>query len=105
MNTRQIQPVSIWTPTGLKNATYFALTDFFGYHFDNGIGKVTYKLIGMEPGGTTTLEDGTVIQNPDSAVDYVTDNLEVPGSIIQQWGADDEIIFEYVATSLGLAII
>jgi hypothetical protein len=29
----------------------------------------------------------------------------VPANIIQQWGANDEIIFDYVATTLGLILV
>jgi len=92
MNVRPIQPISIWTPQGDKLLTYLALADFFDYHFDNGAGKVTYKLIAMEG-------------EPEAAVDYVVNNLEIPSDVIQQWGEDDDIIWDYVATSLGLTLI
>ena len=82
----------IWSPSGEKNATVFALTNFYNYHFDNGGGLVDYKLIGMEG-------------DPESAVEYYAGQIEIPPSIIQQWGASDEIIFTYVANQLGLTII
>lgn len=104
-NTRIIQSTTVWTPTGEKSATIFALTNFFDYHFDNGGGMVTYTLSGMESNGTTTLDDGTIVQLPDSAVVYFTGNMNVPSNIIQQWGASDDIIFNYVAQQLGLVII
>lgn len=104
-NTRIIQPTTIWTPTGDKSATIFALINFFDYHFDNGGGMVTYTLSGMESNGTTTLEDGTIVSLPESAVVYFTGNMNVPSNIVQQWGASDDIIFNYVAQQLGLVII
>ena len=88
-NTKQIQPVSIWTKNGNKNATILALVNFFDYHFDNGNGKVNYKLIGMES---------------EVAVEYASENIEIPSSIIQQWGASDDIIWNYIVTTLGLII-
>jgi hypothetical protein len=88
-NTRKIQPKTIWSPAGEKNATLFALTNFSNYHFDNGSGLVDYKLIGMEG-------------NPESAVDYYLGQLEIPSNIVQQWGSSDDIIFNYVAQQLGL---
>ena len=91
-NTRQIQPIEVWTSQGLKTASILALISFYDYHFDNGNGKVTYKLVGM---------DG----DPVSAIEYVTENLEIPASIIQQWGESDDIIFLYVANKLNLIII
>jgi hypothetical protein len=92
MNVRPIQPIPIWTPQGEKSLTYLALANFFDYHFDGGSGKVTYKLIAMEG-------------EPQAAVDYVINNLEIPSSIIQQWGDDDSIIWDYVANTLGLTLI
>jgi hypothetical protein len=103
-NTRSIQPVVVWNPSGSASAIYLGLINFFDYHFDDGGGTVTYVLIGMQDNGETTLDDGTVIQNPPSAVDLYTANLSIPSSIVQQWGASDDIIFEYVAQTLGLTL-
>jgi hypothetical protein len=105
-NTREIFPLQpIWTTDGTKDAKYLALTDFFGYHFDNGGGTVTYQLIGVQENGTSTLEDGTIVQNPTSLVVLFQSNLQVPSSVVQQWGASDQIMFEYVATTLGLTLV
>jgi hypothetical protein len=104
-NTRAIQPTDIWTATGNASATYLGLVNFCGYRFDDGPGMVEYTLIGLKDNGSTTLEDGTVIQNPQNAVDLYKAFIDVPSAVIQQWGTSDEIIFEYVATTLGLTII
>jgi hypothetical protein len=105
-NTREISPqVPIWTSNGNKNAKYLALTDFFNYHFDNGGGIVTYKLIGEQNNGTSTLEDGTIVQNPTSLVTLFQSNIPIPSNIVEQWGASDDIIFQYVATTLGLGLV
>jgi hypothetical protein len=90
-NTRQIQPIQVWTPSGNKTATFLALINFFDYHFDNGTGKVEYKLISAD--------------SDLGAKDCFIGNLEIPASIIQQWGASDDIIWQYVADTLGLIII
>lgn len=95
MNTRNIEPVSVWTTNGPKNATILSLSNFFNYHFDEGSGTVEYLILGME----------TIGNNPESAVEYYKANLEIPSSIIQQWGADDSIIWNYVAETLGLILI
>ena len=92
MNTRLIQSKIIWTSSGEKIATILALTNFSSYRFDNGSGLVNYKLVGMEG-------------NPESAFDYYFGQIEIPANIIQQWGASDDIIFNYVANQLGLTII
>jgi hypothetical protein len=105
-NTREIFPQQpVWTPSGNKNAKYLALTDFFDYYFDNGGGVVRYKLIGEQDNGTSTLEDGTIVQNPTSLVDLFTGNIQVPSNVVQQWGASDDIIFQYVASTLSLTLV
>ena len=91
MNTRQIQPINIWTPNGNTEITYLSLFDFFDYHFDDGGGKVRYKLINVD----TEL----------GATDCFVGVIDVPSDIVQQWGASDDIIFQYVATALGLELI
>jgi hypothetical protein len=95
MNTRIIEPKSIWSPNGERIATILSLLDFRDYNFDNGGGKLTYKLLGME----------SIDSQPETAVDYYVADMYIPSEISQQWGASDEIIFEYVATSLGLILI
>jgi len=89
-NTRNIQPITTWTPNGEKTISILALFNFYDYHFDNGAGKVTYKLIGLEN---------------ECAVEYFTENVEIPSSIVQQWGSSDDIIWNYVATALGLTLL
>jgi hypothetical protein len=104
-NTRQIETLKIWTPTGEKDVHLLALTNFYDYHFDNGNGKVEYKLIAMESSGSSVDENGNIIQSPPSAIEYVTSRLEIPSEVIQQWGASDDIIWNYVAEQLNLELI
>jgi hypothetical protein len=89
-NKRNIEPISIWSASGSKNATILALNSFSDYRFDDGGGKVTYSLIGIINDKEQRLYGGIV---------------DVPSEVVQQWGASDEIIFQYVATQLGLTII
>jgi hypothetical protein len=90
-NTRQIQPINIWSPDGEKQINTLALTNFFDYHFDDGSGKVEYKLISVD--------------SDLGATEYFVGNIEIPSSIVQQWGADDTIIWDYVATALNLTLV
>lgn len=94
-NTRQIEPTTIWSPSGNSEAIYLGLIDFFNYHFDMGGGTATYTLLGTQ-------------NNPDGVPTYIdlyTANIQIPSEIVQQWGASDQIIFEYVATTLGLTLV
>lgn len=94
-NTRQIEPTTIWSPSGNRVAIYLGLINFFDYRFDNQGGTATYTLLGMQ-------------DNPDgiqTAVDLYTANIVIPSEIVQQWGESDEIIFIYVASQLNLTLI
>lgn len=84
---KEIQQIQIWSPLGYKYIKYIDLIDFSGYKFDDGVGYVTYLLIDTD------------------AIPYYNNMIEVPSNIIQQWGEDDSIIWDYVATTLGLTLI
>lgn len=87
MNTRQIQVIQTWSPnTGDTSLDTLCLKDFYHYSFDNGGGKVSYSL-------------------QSNGLDVLSDSVDIPSSIVQQWGPSDDIIFQYVATALGLTII
>ena len=89
MNTRQIQSTQTWSPEmGNVILNQLCLKDFFHYFFDGGSGIVSYCL-----------------KNSDSDIEYFSNNISIPSEIISQWGASDDIIFNYVANQLGLTII
>lgn len=104
-NTRQIQPTPIWTATGNVPATYLGLINFYGYHFNDGPGTVEYTLIGMQDNGSFVDDEGNTIVNAPSAVDLFKGSLGIPAATVQQWGPSDDIIFEYVAQTLGLTLV
>jgi hypothetical protein len=104
-NTREITSITmIWTPSGEKQAKYLALTNFYDYYFNGGGGMVNYRLIGMQDNGTSIDADGNTIQNPVTYVDLYESRMPIPANIVQQWGASDEIIFNYVAQQLNITI-
>jgi hypothetical protein len=45
------------------------------------------------------------IADLNSDIDYISGAIDIPSNIIQQWGADDTIIWDYVANALSLTII
>ena len=105
MNTRNITPFSLELNTGIKTATIFSIRNIFDYHFDNGSAKVIYVLSGMESRGTYVNENGDMQSYPESAIDYAVSQMDIPASVIQTWGTDDNVIFDYVANQLGITII
>jgi hypothetical protein len=88
MNKKEIQPIEVWSETGVVSANALCLKDFYHYHFDDGDGKVSYTIADFN-----------------SDIDYISGVIDIPSNIIQQWGADDTIIWDYVANSLSLTII
>jgi hypothetical protein len=87
--TKEIQSIQSWSPeSGSITINALTLKDFYHYFFDGGGGMVSYSL-----------------SNSTNGLDYFNGNIEVPSSIIQQWGSDDSIIWEYVANALGLILI
>lgn len=88
MNTKNIQQIEVWSPEGQKQVDKLRLLTFYGYNFDNNDGGyVDYQLLGLNG----EIEFGAT--------------LLIPPSIVQQWGADDTIIWDYVTTTLNLTLV
>ena len=87
MNTRQIQSKQTWSPeTGDITIDTLCLKDFYHYFFDDGGGKVAYTL-------------------QSNGSDYFPGTIDIPSSIIQQWRASDDVIWNYVASQLNLELL
>lgn len=86
-NTRQIQSKTTWSPeTGDITIDTLCLKDFYHYFFDDGGGIVAYTL-------------------QSNGLDYFPGTIAIPSSVVQQWGASDDVIWEYVANFLNLELI
>lgn len=90
-NTKKIQPITVWSINGQVQVNCLALNNFFDYHFDNLSGKISYVLI------ETNDELG--------ATEHFKGDIEIPPYIMQQWGTDDSIIWDYVIEKLNLVVI
>jgi hypothetical protein len=89
MNTRQIQPKQSWSPeTGNITIDTLCLKEFYNYFFNDGGGKVSYSL-----------------SNSQTGLDYFSASLDVPSTVVQQWGSSDQIMFEFVALALNLVLV
>lgn len=89
MNTRNITPITSWSPeNGTITLDKLMMKDFIHYFFDGGSGWVNYSL-----------------QDSSTQLEYFNKTMEIPSSIIQQWGASDDIIFNYVAQQLNVTIL
>lgn len=95
MNKRNIQPVSFWTPNGEKQASKIKLFNFHDYNFNQeDTSRVNWNLLEVvtidEVESFNVLDSGSVL---------------IPYAIVETWGEDDEPIFDYVITTLGLTKI
>ena len=89
MNTRKIQPIQTWSPeSGSISLDTLYLKDFFHYFFNGDGGMVSYSLI-----------------NSSTNVEFFQNNIAIPASIVQNWGASDDIIWNYVASELGFVFV
>ena len=96
MNKRQIKPVSFWTFDGNKQATHILLYNFHQYDFDGSDSAVSYKL-----GYTSSTPD--LDGNPQEYwVSLTEGSVALPDNLVQSWGTDDDIIFDYVIGELNL---
>lgn len=98
-NIRQIEEIESWIPSGVATANMLQLYNFHNYNFDGqDSSRVSYRLFSWEDTGTVDgagdpvykqkiVNEGTVI---------------IPDSVVQSWGTDDGVIFDYVIANLGL---
>lgn len=92
MNSRKIEPISFWSPNGQQEATSIRLHNFHGYNFDGSSSSVSYRL-----GFTQSQAD-----SDEWFVCLAEGSVTIPDEVVQDWGADDECIFNHVITQLGL---
>jgi hypothetical protein len=105
MDTRTISTVTAWTPQGSKEATEIRLRNFSEYNFDGTGGRVYWQLLSVS---TETITPDPESEDPgEESVSVIKTPVQdgylpIPNSVVQQWGEDDDIIFNYVCTTLGL---
>ena len=91
-NTRLIQPINFWRDGQDVQATSILLYNFHGYNFNDTDSWVSYKLGVVEVIG----EETSVFTS------YFEGSIPVPNTVVQEWGEDDEPIFDYVINTLNL---
>ena len=105
MIKRLIQPKEIWTNTGQKEVKYLSLTNFTDYHFNNKGGIVYYSLFGLESPGSVVNATGQLETLAHLPMELYKGTISIPAEIVNQWGTDDNIIWDYVARTLNLTLI
>lgn len=87
MKTKEFQSFNIWSSNGQQLVNKLKLINFYGYQFDDGISYVDYQLLDIN---NNVMFNGT---------------LPIPYNIIQQWNGDDNVIFNYMGTTLNIIFI
>ena len=89
VNERKIIRQKIWLNGVDSFANILAIDGFSGYNFIDNPGQIHYNMIAYD---STTDERTRILSGV----------LPLTMAVIANWGADDQIIFDYVATELGL---
>lgn len=98
-NEIEINPIQVWHQGLIKTLDVFLLEQYSGYDFNENAGRVIYR-IGKY--GEATNEHGELV----SAISWIVAGpIDLPYSLVENWGNDDTPIFEYVAQQLNLILI
>ena len=110
-NLRQITPISFWFPTGQREADHILLYNFHAYNFDSSDSMVSYKLVKVtERTVQVALPQAPGILTEEQFEEKIVQDLEsiyegsisIPHDVVQEWGKDDEPIFDFVISQLNL---
>ena len=95
----------------IENNKILRINNYEGYDFSNEAGYVNYSLhyyyeaTGYDADGKYIMRTNN---NPEyfivKPLDYF-DNFPLTTEIVNQWGADDQVIFDYLAEKLGLTLV
>jgi hypothetical protein len=94
-NEREITPISIWSQGFTYQANVLKLCLYTGYDFIASAGQVHYDLIQHEED-----VDGSILETI-----LAEGNIPMTYTLVANWGADDQPIFDYVAQELQLILV
>lgn len=96
MNTINIEPIAKWTKYGWKEATMLKIFNFHDYNFDgHNSSKVHVHLCEQ-----MVVDGGEIIMNP-----LYAETIELPDEVVQNWGADDQPLIDYVISQLPDVVV
>lgn len=91
-NERLIEPIKTWSNGVLYTSNIISIDGYSGYDFKEQAGEVQYSLISHDSGTGNKI---SVIQGI----------VRLTFSTVENWGSDDQIIFNYVANKLNIVLI
>lgn len=92
LNEREIAPVNVWQNGSVKTAVVFKIDNFYGYDFLGSAGYVHWSIAEYDPA-------------TDAKTILVEGQMPMILPVIENWGRDDQIIFDYVAAQLNLTLV
>lgn len=92
VNEREIAPVNIWLNGVSSTAVIFSLDGYSGYNFVDNPGQVHYNMLSYD----AVTDTKTIVLAGVCTLDWAT---------VQAWGADDQIVFDYVALQLNITLV
>lgn len=96
MNIKNIKPIKIWNNGEFKTANCFCLYNYGGYNFASAEGSyASYKL-----GTITSQQSGDV--TVETFVSLAEGSVILPQELVENWGIDDEPVWNYVMAELKL---
>lgn len=102
-NERQIQPIQTWVNGNVVTLSVIKIDNYYGYDFIQNAGYAHYCLCEYSE---TTIQDydgnDILIANKRSVLDG---SIPMTWQLIENWGTDDEPIFQYVLNQLNLTQI
>jgi len=110
-NEREITPVMTWKNGTETPLQILRLDNFNGYNFDNFGGFVHYMLVNYVETPQVDENGAPVVDGNGDPVMTVTKTalldgtVELPETLVQSWGENDQPIFDYVAQQLNLILI
>lgn len=98
-NAREITSINIWVNGINKQADVLTADNYFGYDFNGSVGEVFYSLQKYEIG---TNADGNMFT---MLIPIISGKVQLTTDVVNNWGSDDQIIFNYLAQQLNLTLV
>lgn len=92
VNDRQIEPLNLWINGVSSTAEVLTLDGYSGYNFVDSAGEVHYVLSSYD---ATTDTKTSIIQGV----------IQLDYTVVENWGGDDQPIFNFVAQQLNLILL
>lgn len=98
-NTRKISPLTIWVNGESVIANCLILNNYAGYDFNSNVGYVNWIITILNENPTPE----EIITPPN--LPQISGILDLTQQVVNSWGQNDQVIFDYVALQLNLNLI